>query len=174
VAVLSRGRSGGPGGAAATPRHGGAHHAGDLGGLAGGDAGRPHRWEAQIYLRDTWRIAYGIDAISMLFRRRKTKLNARATARPPAPPSRRHLKNELRATVSRLAVQRLFAMDGHGAEGPHARFGLKATHRRLWCPFGSRPPWTHEHQYHWSWLYAAVGSKQPCPTKDNDASSHPI
>ena len=28
------------------------------------------------------------------------------------------------------------------------------THRRLWCPFGSRPPWIHEHQYHWFWLYA--------------------
>ncbi len=37
-----------------------------------------------------------------------------------------------------------------------ARFGLKVTHRRLWCPFGSRPPWAHEHQYHWFWLYAAV------------------
>src|SRR3954470_13224336 len=57
------------------------------------------------------------------------------------------LKNELK--VSRLAVQRLFAMD-------EARFGLKVTHRRLWCPFGSRPPWTHDHQYHWFWLYAAV------------------
>jgi transposase len=42
-------------------------------------------------------------------------------------------------------------MDGPGAEGPQARFGLKVTHRRLWCPFGSRPP--HEHQYHWFWLY---------------------
>jgi hypothetical protein len=72
---------------------------------------------------------------------------ARDAARPPAPPSRRHLKNELQATVSRLAVQRVFAMDG--AEGSHARFGLKVTHRRLWCPFGSRPPWTPEHQYHW-------------------------
>ena len=51
--------------------------------------------------------------------------------------------------MSRLAVQRVFAMD-------EARFGLKVTHRRLWCPFGSRPPWTHEHQYHWFWLYAAV------------------
>src|SRR6187455_1754672 len=29
--------------------------------------------EAQIYLRDTWHIAYGIDAISKLFRRRKLK-----------------------------------------------------------------------------------------------------
>src|SRR3954451_24288607 len=37
-----------------------------------------------------------------------------------------------------------------------ARFGLKVTHRRLWCPFGSRPPWIHEHQYQWFWLYAAV------------------
>src|SRR3954453_11701840 len=37
-----------------------------------------------------------------------------------------------------------------------ARFGLKVTHRRLWCPFGSRPPWTHDHQHHWFWLYAAV------------------
>ena len=37
-----------------------------------------------------------------------------------------------------------------------ARFGLKVTHRRLWCPFGSRPPWIHDHQYHWFWLYAAV------------------
>ena len=51
--------------------------------------------------------------------------------------------------MSRLAVQRVFAMD-------EARFGLKVTHRRLWCPFGSRPPWIHEHQYHWFWLYAAV------------------
>ena len=51
--------------------------------------------------------------------------------------------------MSRLAVQRLFAMD-------EARFGLKVTHRRLWCPFGSRPPWIHDHQYHWFWLYAAV------------------
>ena len=37
-----------------------------------------------------------------------------------------------------------------------ARFGLKVTHRRLWCPFGSRPP--HDHQYHWFWLYAEPGS----------------
>ncbi len=37
-----------------------------------------------------------------------------------------------------------------------ARFGLKVAHRRLWCPFGSRPPWSHEHQYHWFWLYVAV------------------
>ena len=51
--------------------------------------------------------------------------------------------------MSRLAVRRVFAMD-------EARFGLKVTHRRLWCPFGSRPPWIHEHQYHWFWLYAAV------------------
>jgi hypothetical protein len=69
-----------------------------VGGLAGRDAG--HRREAQVYLRDTWHIAYGIDAISKLFRRRKTKLNGRITA--TAPPSRRHLKNELK--VSRLAV----------------------------------------------------------------------
>ena len=54
--------------------------------------------------------------------------------------------------MSRLAVQRVFAMD-------EARFGLKVTHRRLWCPFGSRPPWIHEHQYHWFWLYAAVEGK---------------
>src|SRR3954447_25514055 len=74
---------------------------------------------------------------------------ANSTARPPAPPSRRRSKNELQATVSRLAVQRVFAMD-------EARFGLKVTHRRLWCPFGSRPSWIHEHQYHWFWLYAAV------------------
>jgi transposase len=60
--------------------------------------------EAQVYLRDTWHIAYGIDALSKLFRRRKTKLNARITAKPPAPPNRRHSKNELQATVSRLAV----------------------------------------------------------------------
>jgi hypothetical protein len=50
-----------------------------LGGFAGGDAGWPHRREAQLYLRDTWHIAYGIDAISKLFRRRKTKLK---TGRP--------------------------------------------------------------------------------------------
>jgi transposase len=35
--------------------------------------------EAQIYLRDTWHIGYGIDALSKLFRRRKTKLK---TGRP--------------------------------------------------------------------------------------------
>jgi transposase len=35
--------------------------------------------EAQVYLRDTWHIVYGIDAISKLFRRRKTKLK---TGRP--------------------------------------------------------------------------------------------
>src|SRR3954463_5937578 len=35
--------------------------------------------EAQAYLRDTWHIGYGIDAISKLFRRRKTKLK---TGRP--------------------------------------------------------------------------------------------
>lgn len=44
---------------------------------------------------------------------------------------------------------RVFAMD-------EARFGLKVTHRRLWCPFKSRPPWTHEHEYVWMWLYVAV------------------
>src|SRR4051812_37916687 len=32
--------------------------------------------EAQAYLRDHWHIAYGIDAISKLFQRRKTKLKA--------------------------------------------------------------------------------------------------
>ena len=37
-----------------------------------------------------------------------------------------------------------------------ARFGLKVTHRRLWCPRGSRPPWRHDHEYRWFWLYAAV------------------
>jgi hypothetical protein len=51
--------------------------------------------------------------------------------------------------VARRAVPRLFAMD-------EARFGLKVTHRRLWCPFGRRPPWTHDHQDHGFWLYAAV------------------
>jgi DDE superfamily endonuclease len=30
------------------------------------------------------------------------------------------------------------------------------THRRLWCPFGERPPWVHEHQCRWLWLYAVV------------------
>jgi transposase len=35
--------------------------------------------EAQAYPRDTWHIAYGIDAISKLFRRRKAKLK---TGRP--------------------------------------------------------------------------------------------
>ncbi|MCG5239929.1 IS630 family transposase [Azospirillum doebereinerae] len=53
------------------------------------------------------------------------------------------------ATAARLEVGRVFAMD-------EARFGLKVSHRRLWCPFGHRPPWTHEHEYRWLWLYAAV------------------
>src|SRR4051794_10757721 len=59
-----------------------------------------------------------------------------------------------------------------------ARFGLKVTHRRLWCPFGSRPPWTHDHQYHWFWLYAAVESVSgtcvvlcSCRTSTGSASS---
>ena len=38
-------------------------------------AGRIGSWhEAQVYLRDHWGIDYGIDAISKLFQRRKTKL----------------------------------------------------------------------------------------------------
>src|SRR3954453_5124046 len=47
------------------------------GGGAAGHIGGLH--EAQVYLRDTWHIGYGIDAISKLFRRRKTKLK---TGRP--------------------------------------------------------------------------------------------
>jgi hypothetical protein len=39
--------------------------------MGAGHVGGLH--EAQLYLRDTWHIAYGIDAISKLFRRRKTK-----------------------------------------------------------------------------------------------------
>ncbi len=35
--------------------------------------------DAQIYLRDTWHIGYGIEARSKLFQRRKTKLK---TGRP--------------------------------------------------------------------------------------------
>jgi transposase len=35
--------------------------------------------EAQLYLRDTWHIAYGIDAISKLFRRRKKLFRRRKT-----------------------------------------------------------------------------------------------
>jgi transposase len=45
--------------------------------MRAGHSGGLH--EAQLYLRDTWHIAYGIDAISKLFRRRKTKLK---TGRP--------------------------------------------------------------------------------------------
>lgn len=37
-----------------------------------------------------------------------------------------------------------------------SRFGLKTWFRRRWCPFGSRPPWPHQHKYEWLWLYAAV------------------
>jgi len=79
VAVLSRRRLGGAAGATAATWREGAHLAGGLGGFAGGDAGGSHRREAQLYLRDTWHIAYGIDPISKLFRRRKTKLK---TGRP--------------------------------------------------------------------------------------------
>ena len=79
MAELSRRRFGRVAGAAGAAWHGGTDHAGSLGGFAGGDAGRPHRREAQLYLRDTWRIEYGIDALSKLFRRRKTKLK---TGRP--------------------------------------------------------------------------------------------
>src|SRR3954453_24144697 len=73
VAVLARRRLGGAAGATAATLREGAHLAGGLGGFAGGDAGGSHRREAQLYLRDTWHIAYGIDAISKLFRRRKLK-----------------------------------------------------------------------------------------------------
>ena len=46
--------------------------------------------EAQAYLRDAWHIAYGIDALSKLVQRRKTKLKTgrprhRKAARPAAP-----------------------------------------------------------------------------------------
>ena len=45
--------------------------------MRAGDIGGLH--EAQVYLRHTWHIDYGIDALSKLFRRRKTKLK---TGRP--------------------------------------------------------------------------------------------
>ena len=45
--------------------------------MDGGRIGSLH--EAQIYLRDTWSVDYGIDAGSKLFPRRKTKLK---TGRP--------------------------------------------------------------------------------------------
>ena len=79
MAVLPRWWLGGAAGAPAATWREGAPLAGGLGGFAGGDAGGSHRREAQLYLRDTWHIAYGIDAISKLFRRRKTKLK---TGRP--------------------------------------------------------------------------------------------
>src|SRR3954470_22630912 len=72
--------------------------------------------EAQVYLRDTWHIAYGIDAISKLFRRRKTKLKTGRPHHRNSPAEQAAFKNELQATVSQLAVQRVFAMD-------EARFG---------------------------------------------------
>lgn len=46
-------------------------------------------------------------------------------------------------------MRRVFAAD-------EARFGLKVKHRRHWSPFGCRPPWSHDDQYQWLWLYAAV------------------
>lgn len=51
--------------------------AGLCGEMEGGRIGSLH--EAQVYLRDRWSIDYGIDAISKLFQRRKTKLK---TGRP--------------------------------------------------------------------------------------------
>ncbi len=45
--------------------------------MRAGQIGSLH--EAQVYLRDTWHIGYGIDALSKLFQRRKTKLK---TGRP--------------------------------------------------------------------------------------------
>jgi transposase len=44
---------------------------------------------------------------------------------------------------------RVLAMD-------EARFGLKVTYRRRWCPRGHRPPWEVRRRYKWLWLYAAV------------------
>src|SRR3954465_1862806 len=44
--------------------------------------------EAQLYLRDTWHIAYGIEGFSKLFPRRKTKLKpGRPHPRKPASPA---------------------------------------------------------------------------------------
>jgi len=37
-----------------------------------------------------------------------------------------------------------------------ARFGLKVSRWRCWCPRGHRPPWQVEDRYEWLWLYAAV------------------
>lgn len=48
-----------------------------------------------------------------------------------------------------MKAQRVFAAD-------EARFGLKVKHRRHWSPSGCRPPWIHDDQYQWLWLYAAV------------------
>ena len=61
--------------------------------------------EGQIYLRDTWHIGYGIDALSKLFQRRKTKLK---TGRP------RHRK------AASPAVQAAFKI-GAGGHGVAAR-----------------------------------------------------
>src|SRR3954453_12407359 len=74
-------RAGGLGGLLAPPQRRGAPERLSPEGLQAemraGHIGGLH--EAQLYLRDTWHIAYGIDAISKLFRRRKTKLK---TGRP--------------------------------------------------------------------------------------------
>jgi hypothetical protein len=37
-----------------------------------------------------------------------------------------------------------------------ARFGLKVSRHRRWCPRGKRPPWIAGGKYKWLWLYAAV------------------
>lgn len=55
----------------------------------------------------------------------------------------------MEATREANRTVRYFAMD-------EARFGLKVSRRRCWCPRGHRPPWEVEDRYKWLWLYAAV------------------
>lgn len=37
-----------------------------------------------------------------------------------------------------------------------ARFGLRISLHRRWCPCGVRPPWLVDDQYEWRWRYTAV------------------
>jgi transposase len=47
-------------------------------------------------------------------------------------------------------------LDEHGAEGPHARLGLKPILRKVWARRGCRPIARGQHRYQWLYIYGFV------------------
>jgi len=104
--------------------------------MKAGQVARPE--DAGRYLSEEHGIEYaGVSSISALFKRRGVKLNlAGRRKNRKADPARGSAlpENEFARTAQERPKTRFFAMD-------EARFGLKAWHRRRWCPSGHRPPW---------------------------------